>query len=148
VWLDENTVRAPATPAAMRTLASLRGYAEPAREMLTFRVSPAAVAQALLQGVDAPSIAEAFARAGLPLADALAARIAALASSVGRLNLYERMTVLELGDDFVLRELLATTALRAHIIHQFSPRLVVVRDEAVDELVAELVKKGHTPLVT
>ena len=75
-------------------------------------------------------------------------RIETLVARTGRLNLYERVTVLELGDDIALRELLATTALRAHIVHEFSPRLVVVRDEAVEALLAELVKKGHTPLLT
>jgi hypothetical protein len=147
VWLDETTFRARPTPAAMRALASLRAYAEPLREMLTLRVSSAAIAHALAQGTEPQSIVGAFAGAGLPLAVPLHERIAALAASAGRLNLYERVTVLELGDDIALRELLATTALRAHIVHQFSPRLVVVRDEAVDALVAELVKKGHTPLV-
>ena len=58
------------------------------------------------------------------------------------------LTVLELADDLALRELMANTDLRRHIIHQFSPRLVVVEDSAVDALVEELVKKGYTPKVT
>lgn len=147
-WLDETTFRARATPDAMRALAPLRIYAEPLRELLTFGVSMPAIGCALAQGAAAPSIVEAFAAAGLPLAAAVQERISTLVARTGRLNLYERVTVLELGDDIALRELLATTALRAHIVHEFSPRLLVMRDEAVEALLAELVKKGHTPLLT
>ena len=60
----------------------------------------------------------------------------------------ENMTVLELADDLALREVLANTDLKDHIVHQFSPRLVVIEDSAVDKLVEELVKKGYTPRVS
>jgi hypothetical protein len=59
--------------------------------------------------------------------------------------LYDKLTVMELADDMALRELLAGTSLNKYIVHQFSPRLVVVRDEGVDELMNELIKKGYTP---
>jgi len=75
-------------------------------------------------------------------------RIEGLWSHFGYIHLYEKLTVLELADDLALRELLANTDLRRHLVHQFSPRLVVVEDSAVDALVEALIKKGYTPKVT
>jgi hypothetical protein len=75
-------------------------------------------------------------------------RLDALSANYGRAHLYEQLTVIELADDFALRELLASTTLSRWVVHQFSPRLVVVRDQGVDEWVNEIVKKGYTPRVT
>jgi len=72
----------------------------------------------------------------------------ALYANYGRVHLYEQLTVLELADEFALRELLASTSLGKYVVHQFSPRVVILRDEGVEELVTEMVKKGYTPKVT
>jgi hypothetical protein len=65
----------------------------------------------------------------------------------GRLRLYEGLTILELADDYVLPELLAATGLRQHLVYQFSPRLVAIDPGAADTIVAELRRRGYTPLV-
>ena len=51
----------------------------------------------------------------------------------------------ELGDEVALRELEASTRLSQHIVARLSPRLVVVPDEAVEELLREFTAKGYTP---
>lgn len=147
-WIDDTTLRLSAHSEATRLLPLVRAFAEPAREALTFRVTPAAITRALERGIGIPEIAGKLAAAGAPLPPVLRERMDALAANYGRIHLYERLTVLELGDDYALRELLAGTTLGEHIVHQFSPRLVVVRDEAVDALVKEMLSKGYTPRVT
>jgi hypothetical protein len=65
----------------------------------------------------------------------------------GKLHIYEDITLLELTDDYALQELMVSTSLREALVHQFSPRLVAVRLEAVDTLVQEMEKRGYTPRV-
>ena len=67
--------------------------------------------------------------------------------SFGLVHLYPNLTILELSDDFAIRELLAATSLAQHIIYRFSPRLVAIEPDAVDDLVRELQEKGYTPRV-
>jgi len=55
------------------------------------------------------------------------------------------VTLIELGDDLLLRELLAASSLREAVLHTFSPRLVAIDSARVDELVEELTRLGYTP---
>jgi hypothetical protein len=65
----------------------------------------------------------------------------------GRLHVYENLTLIELADDYALQELLVSTSLRQHLIYQFSPRLVAIRADAVEDLVQEMETRGYTPRV-
>ena len=65
----------------------------------------------------------------------------------GQLHVYENITLVELADDYALQELLVSTSLRKHLVHQFSPRLVAIQAQAVDNLVQEMEKRGYTPRV-
>lgn len=144
-WVDDATLRWRATTAAASTLPLLRSFADPAREPFTFHVTHASIARALEHGAVVAEIARQLLEAGAPLPAALRAQMDALAGNYGRAHLYEGLTVIELADDFALRELLASTSLSQFIVHQFSPRLIVVRDENVDAWVNEIIKKGYTP---
>ncbi|MBI4786023.1 MAG: helicase-associated domain-containing protein [Chloroflexi bacterium] len=144
-WLDDSTVRLRATSEAVRVMPLVRAFADPTRELLTFRVSNDSLARALDSGVTVAEIGPKFDEIGAPLPSALRERMAALEANYGRVHLYEHLAVLELADDMALRELLAGTSLSQYIVHQFSPRLVTVREEGVDELMNEFVKKGYTP---
>ena len=42
---------------------------------------------------------------------------------------------------------MSNTALREYVIHEFSPRLVAIQPDAVDDLVQEMEKRGYTPHV-
>ena len=147
VWVDDTTIRLRATPDAARAMPTIRAFADPMRAPLTFAVTHASIARAFERGATVVEIAQHMANAGAPLPDALRAKMDALANNYGRAHVYEHLTVLELADDFALRELLAGTTFGQFIVHQFSPRLVVVRDENVDAWMSELVKKGYTPRV-
>jgi hypothetical protein len=65
----------------------------------------------------------------------------------GRLHVYENLTLIELADDYALQELLVSTSLRQHLIYQFSPRLVAIRADTVEDLVQEMETRGYTPRV-
>jgi hypothetical protein len=63
----------------------------------------------------------------------------------GQVRLYDGFGLLELRDEVTLRELEAGTSLSQHIVARLSPRMVLVRDEAVDGLLKEFAAKGYTP---
>jgi hypothetical protein len=65
----------------------------------------------------------------------------------GQLHVHENLTLLELADEYALQELLVSTSLREHLVYQFSPRLVAIRADTVQELVQEMEKRGYTPRV-
>ena len=68
-------------------------------------------------------------------------------ASYGRVRLYDELTLIELGNDLLLRELQAATSLERVVLHRFSPRLIAVEDSAVDQLVSELGARGYAPRV-
>ena len=63
----------------------------------------------------------------------------------GTIRLYQDLTVIEFADDYALKELVNTTSLGDAVIHELSPRLVVIDPQSVEVLVAEMQKKGYTP---
>jgi hypothetical protein len=63
----------------------------------------------------------------------------------GKLQLYPDMTLMEFADDHCLAELLAGTSLSQILVHTFSPRLIAVQKQGLDNFVDELVAKGYTP---
>jgi hypothetical protein len=65
----------------------------------------------------------------------------------GKLHLYQEITLIELADEYILKDVMINTALREKIIYQFSPRLIAIRPDAVDELVQEIEKLGYMPRV-
>jgi hypothetical protein len=67
--------------------------------------------------------------------------------SFGTVRLYDDLTLVELGDDFVRRELDATAGLSDAAIHVFSPRLIAVSPDRLPALLTSLGKAGYRPRV-
>lgn len=146
-WLDDETFRVLPGPATIDVLPLADILAIPTQRAFVYKLSDEGIQEAFARGIEPATIATRFEKAGAPLPPATRQRIETLWSRFGYIHLYEKLTVLELADDLALREILANTSLHQHMVHQFSPRLVVVEDSAVDELVEELIKKGYTPKV-
>ncbi|MGB8648697.1 MAG: hypothetical protein WCF84_25895 [Anaerolineae bacterium] len=146
-WLDSETFRIRAGSRSPVAVAAARLIADPVSGWLTFHISNPAMARSFERGHRPDEIVHRFTSAGVELPAAVRERLDALYLNYGRVHVYERLTVLELGDDYILRELLASTSLRRHVVHQFSARVIVMRDEAVPEFLLELDKKGYTPRI-
>jgi hypothetical protein len=84
----------------------------------------------------------------IPMPEAIHDQLAAWWDAYGRVRIYEDLTVIEFGDDYALAEMKAVTALEEFLIAEISPRLVIVRQEAVDPLITALEKAGYTPKQT
>lgn len=84
----------------------------------------------------------------LPMPEAIQQALSTWWAHYGQVRLYEGFALLELDDEVTLRELEASTSLKKHVIARLSPRLVLVRDEAVPALLQEFVTRGYTPRET
>lgn len=100
------------------------------------------------EGITGPELVRALAdRSEAALPEAARSILERWWAGYGTLRLYDDLSLIELADDYLLPELLATTSLRSSLIHAFSPRLIAVDTRAVDGLVAELTRLGHGPRV-
>jgi len=135
----------PPAPERAPYLGFARLIAEPAEAPFTYRITTASLERALTAGLGPAEAVERFAALGAPMPAKTRRRFQALAERFGRIRAYESVSVLTLGDDLALRELLASTSLREAILYEISPRAVVVRTEAIDALIEELTTKGFTP---
>ena len=135
----------PPAPERAPYLVFARLIADPGEAPFTYRITTASLERALTAGLGPAEAGERFASLGAPMPAATRRRFEALAERFGRIRAYESVSVLTLGDDLALRELLASTSLREAILYEISPRAVVVRSEAIDALVEELTTKGFTP---
>jgi hypothetical protein len=66
----------------------------------------------------------------------------------GMAILHENVVLIECTDDVALDELLAATPLAVHVIHQLSPRAVLVDPEYLDTVIQAMVQKGYTPRIS
>ena len=65
----------------------------------------------------------------------------------GNVRLYDDLTLIELGDDILLQELLATSSLRNVVVEVVTPRLVAIDPVAIRPLLGEMERLGYTPRV-
>ncbi len=84
----------------------------------------------------------------IPMPETIRDQLTAWWDAYGRVRIYENLTVIEFGDDYALAEMKAVTPLEQFIIAEISPRLVIVRQEAVAPLTEALEKAGYTPKQT
>ena len=130
------------------TLAAIGAMAGASPQGLRYRLTAQGVQRAFDGGASGPQlIALLGERAGGTMPEAVQAILERWWESYGAIRLYDEVTLVELGDDLLLRELLAASSLREAVLHTFSPRLVAIDSARVDELVEELTRLGYTPRV-
>jgi hypothetical protein len=81
----------------------------------------------------------------VPMPAAIRDQLAVWWQAYGRVRIYQDLTVIEFGDEYALAEMKAVTSLKRHIVAEISPRLVIIRPEAVDALTEALEQAGYTP---
>ncbi|MBE3561410.1 MAG: hypothetical protein IMW89_19640 [Ktedonobacteraceae bacterium] len=68
-------------------------------------------------------------------------------ASYGRARIYRGVTLLGTADSTVMRELSATTSLDRQVVRAIQPTLVILRNAGTEQLLDELKRRGHTPLL-
>ena len=111
-----------------------------------YRLSIPGLQRAFRNGETAQDLLRFFEEhAAEPIPQSFRQQIEQIWSQYGRVRLYDDVCLIELADDLLLPELSAATSLARHVVHQFSPRLIVVESAAVDDLSAELSRLGYSP---
>jgi len=149
-WLSDGSTglaqwKLPPAPDRADFIGFARKVADATGSPFTYALTPASIERAIGAGITLEEVAQHFERAGAPMPDAARALYQSIAERFGRIRLYESLTILQLADDYALRELMSATSLGQHVVYQISPRAVVVNADAVDGLVAEMIAKGYTP---
>lgn len=141
----------PAGSASIAALAPILHATELTRaadDRLRYQMTPNGIQTLFESGMSAGDIDRLLAeQAGGQIPKAARATLDRWWNAYGGIRLYDELTLIELGDDLLLRELQATTSLASVMLYQFTPRLIAVEDDAVDQLVTELGARGYAPRI-
>ncbi len=118
-------------------------------EQFTYHLDSQAVYESFEAGLTLAEIAAAWKDwLPIPMPATIQDQLAAWWEAYGRVRIYEGLTVIEFDDDYGLAEMKAVTPLEKHIVAEISPRLVIIRPEAVDPLTEALKRASYTPTQT
>jgi hypothetical protein len=115
---------------------------------LRYRLTSAGVQAVFDTGMTGPELTRLLSdRAGGALPKTAGKQLGRWWQHYGTIRLYDELTVLELSDDLLLAELLASTTLESAIVHTFSPRLIAIDSARAEDIIAELADRGHAPRI-
>jgi hypothetical protein len=118
-------------------------------ERFVYRLDARAAYEAFESGVTLTEILNDWEHLLLvPISEPIRAQLLVWWQAYGRVRIYEDLAVIEFGDDFALPEVKAVTSLDDHLLAEISPRLVIIRREAMAPLIAQLEQAGYTPKQT
>ena len=146
-WLDERTLKVPPAPDRAALVDVVRRSAERGLAPFTYTFTAESIERALSEGIGFADLAGQLEQAGAALTEAVSAQFDLLARRYGRVRVYQSLTILELSDDFVARELAASTDLMKYVVYQLSPRAFVLQESNLDALIKELRGRGYMPRV-
>lgn len=150
VWGDDLTAEVRPSSAAGPLLARLLESAEVAgiREgRLCFRFTPDAAQASFEAGRLPPDIHAAFAALGQPLPAPVAAALDRWWQRWGLVHEYTSLAVIEVADDFLVKELLAATRIGQYVVSRCGPTALAVEATDVDAVITELRRAGYLPKV-
>ncbi|MEO8956340.1 MAG: hypothetical protein ABI396_04535 [Ktedonobacteraceae bacterium] len=121
-------------------------------ERLCYRLSPTFLAEALSRGQQPTLLLQTLhAMAAEAPPDSplwrLITRLTNWTSSYGRVRLYSGVSLLEVADTMVLRELAATTTMEEHIVQTITPTLMILKRQGMAHMIEDLKRRGQTPLL-
>jgi hypothetical protein len=148
---DDLTVLVPAgtTDVSVHGLLARAGeLIEASAAGLRYRLTAAGVHAVFDTGTTGPALSSLLAeRAGGSLPSGVTAAIDRWWEGYGAIRLYDELTLIELGDDLLQRELMAATPLAGSTIHAYSPRLIAIDPAQAEDLIAALTDSGYAPRV-
>jgi hypothetical protein len=118
-------------------------------DCFVYRLDAQAAYEAFERGAVLSEIVDGWAQLlPIPMSEPIRSQLDAWWQSYGRVRIYQDLTVVEFGDEYALAEMKATTTLEQSLVAEISPRLVIIRPDAVDPLIAQLERAGYTPKKT
>lgn len=144
---DAMTLYVQPAPERAEFIVLMRRIADRTAASFTYAVTPASIERALADGLTLDEVTRQFKRSGVPLPKNVAEQFRTASRRFGRVRVYQSLTVLELADELAARELEANTSLMRHVLYRISPRIFVLPEEVVDDLIEEIQAKGYTPRI-
>jgi len=68
-------------------------------------------------------------------------------ASYGRVRFYTGVSLLEIADNVVMRELAATTSVEEQVVQSITPTLMVLKKQDIERIVEDLKRRGQGPLL-
>jgi hypothetical protein len=122
-------------------------------ERLCYRLAPRSVAEALSRGQRLTALLQLLQQlAGdeeqtdIPLVRLLA-QLERWTGSYGRVRLYTGVSLLEVTDTLVMRELAATTSVEEQVVQAISPTRMILKKQGIDRIIEDLKRRGQVPLL-
>jgi len=81
-----------------------------------------------------------------PLAQ-MVAQLERWTANYGRVRLYTGVSLLEVADNLVMRELAMTTSVEEQIVQNIQPTLMILKKQGTGRLLEDLKRRGQTPLL-
>ena len=120
---------------------------------LCYRLAPGSLAEALGRGQQPGNLLKLLRKiekdeehSNSPLS-CLLAQLEGWIASYGRVRLYTGVSMVEVADNLVMRELSATTSLEEQIVKSITPTLMILKKQGMERIVEDLKRRGQSPLL-
>jgi hypothetical protein len=120
---------------------------------LCYRLAPGSLAEALGRGQQPGNLLKLLRKiekdeehSNSPLS-CLLAQLEGWIASYGRVRLYTGVSMVEVTDNLVMRELSATTSLEEQIVKSITPTLMILTKQGMERIVEDLKRRGQSPLL-
>jgi len=122
-------------------------------DRLCYRLAPGSLAEALGRGQQPGNLLKLLRKiekdeehSNSPLS-CLLAQLEGWIASYGRIRLYTGVSMVEVADNLVMRELSATTSLEEQIVKSITPTLMILTKQGMERIVEDLKRRGQSPLL-
>lgn len=120
---------------------------------LCYRLAPGSLAEALGRGQQPGNLLKLLRKIAKDEEDSnsplscLLAKLEGWIASYGRVRLYTGVSMMEVADNLVMRELSATTSLEEQIVKSITPTLMILTKQGMERIVEDLKRRGQSPLL-
>jgi len=122
-------------------------------DRLCYRIAPKSLVEALGRGQKPGNLLEFLGhiaqdeeKSDSPL-QRLLAQLERWIASYGRVRLYTGVSLMEVADNLVMRELSATTSVEEQIVESITPTLMILKRQGAERIVEDLKRRGQSPLL-
>lgn len=146
-WVDARTWSVRPGPETAQLLWLSARMGRPVGSPFVFTADEERIEAVFREGYRPEEILALFEACGLPPTPQLAHMVQEVWARLGRVQVFEGVTLLETEDPVMLQELLAATSLQEAIRGWLAPHLVVIDEDALDRLLKEMRDRGYHPVV-
>lgn len=153
---EEGEIMISCTPAAWPLIELVEEFTERAGvrdNRLCYRLAPQSLTASLSRGQRPTqlltllqAVAERQAERESPLTR-LIAQLERWMASYGQIRIYTGVSLLEVADGLVMRELNVTTSVEEQIVRALSPTQLLLKKQGMERVIEELRRRGQTPLL-